>query len=78
MTSPLSRRAGTLPGSRGSQLAWRLARVSKAWLMRSGSSGVPLFSTQVRTAVLAAARQAAVMTLAWKSARGPSARRIAS
>ena len=39
--------------------------------MRSGSSGVPLFSTQVRTAVLAAARHAAVMTLAWKSARRP-------
>ena len=42
--------------------------------MRSGSSGVALFSTQVRTAVLAAARQAAIAALAWKSARRPSAR----
>ena len=76
--APLSRSPGTLPGARASQLAWQLARVSKAWLMRSGSSGVPLFSTQVRTAVLAAARHAAVMTLAWKSARRPSACSIAS
>ena len=37
--------------------------------MRSGRSGVPSFSTQVRMAVLAAARQAATVTLAWKLGR---------
>ncbi len=46
-------------------------RVSKACSTRSGSSGVPSFSTQVRTAVLAAARQAATVTRAWKLGRGP-------
>src|SRR5215471_8203168 len=45
-------------------------RVSKACSIRSGSSGVPSFSTQVSTAVLAAARQAATVTLAWKLACG--------
>ena len=52
------RHSGGDSRSQGALRLPRWASVSKAFSMRSGSSGVPSFSVQVRTAVVAAPRQA--------------------
>ena len=52
-----------LSGSEPGYSGW--VRASKASSIRSGKSADPSFSTQVRIAVLAAARQAATVTLSW-------------